>query len=209
MHIQLLGKLTSTRMRVTAAATLLAVLGIAAGSAATAHAALLSSGACDNSTLSQPFAAYGDTNEYKLVPGGDFESSAAGWVLSGGAKVVSGGMPGGRQALSLPAGAVATSPYTCVNASYPSIRLYARNTGLLSTVAVTLVYNNLLGLVALPALPGVAALNSSWAPSSPMLTLSPVGGLLSGGTAQVAIRLTSLTGSSQIDNVYVDPRMRY
>lgn len=32
---------------------------------------------------------------------------------------------------------------------------------------------------------------------------------LSGGTAQVALRFTELTGSSQIDDVYVDPRMHW
>src|ERR1700761_4869806 len=40
-----------------------------AGLPATSSAALISGGACDNSTLSQPFAHYGDSNEYKLVSG--------------------------------------------------------------------------------------------------------------------------------------------
>jgi hypothetical protein len=41
-----------------------------------------------------------------------------------------------------------------------------------------------------------------------MLTGSVVGGLLSGGTAQVALRFTALTGRSEIDDIYIDPRMR-
>jgi hypothetical protein len=41
-----------------------------------------------------------------------------------------------------------------------------------------------------------------------MLTGSVVGGLLSGGTAQVALRFTALLGTSNIDDVFIDPRMR-
>lgn len=210
MHFQSLEFITRPiRVRGAAVAAAIAGLALVAGLAAPAQAALLSTGTCDNSTLTQAFAGYGDANQYKLVPGGGFEGSTSSWTLSGGAAVVSGGMPGGKHALSVPAGATAQTPYTCVNSSYPSIRLFARNNGVLSTMAVTLVYRNLFGLVPLPALPGVSALSTSWAPSSPMLTLAPIGGLLSGGTAQVALRFTSLTGSTQIDNVYVDPRMRF
>jgi hypothetical protein len=42
-----------------------------------------------------------------------------------------------------------------------------------------------------------------------MLTASAVTGVLSGGTTQVALRFTALTGSSQIDDVSVEPRMRW
>jgi hypothetical protein len=40
-----------------------------------------------------------------------------------------------------------------------------------------------------------------------MLTLSAVPGLLDGGTSQVQLRFTALLGPSQVDNVYIDPRM--
>jgi hypothetical protein len=183
-------------------------------SAAPAQAALVSTGACDNATLSQPFASLGDTNDYKLVPGGSFESGTTGWTLSGGARVVAGSEPYGatgsvgKSSLYLPAGASVQSPYTCVNAAYPSLRLFARNNSLLSTLVVQLVYSNpLLGLVPIPV--GVVALSGQWKPSLPMLTASAVPGLLSGGTTQVALRFTALLGSSQIDDVFVDPRMRF
>ena len=48
-----------------------------AGNSASAQAAL--TGACNTSTLSQPFAAWGDHNTYELAPGGDFENAASGW----------------------------------------------------------------------------------------------------------------------------------
>jgi hypothetical protein len=94
----------------------------------------------------------------------------------------------------------------CVNASYPTFRLFARNGGLLSTVLVQVVYKTLLGPVGLPL--GTIALSGAWQPTLPMLTGSLVGALLSGGTAQAALRFTALTGSSRIDDVFVDPRMR-
>jgi hypothetical protein len=180
-----------------------------AGLPATSSAALISGGACDNSTLSQPFAQYGDTNEYKLVSGGNFEGSLSGWTLSGGARVVNGGNPHGSSGHSvyLPAGASVTTPFTCVNAAYPSFRLFARNDSLLSTIVPQVVYKlPLLGNVALPI--GAAALSPNWSPTLPLLTASLVTGVLNGGTAQVALKFTATLGPSEVDDIYVDPMMR-
>jgi len=195
---------------------LLGALVMAMVPAASARAAgLISTDPCDNATLTEPFAQFGDTNVYKLVPGGDFEGSLSGWALSGGATRVAGSDPFGvtgsvgKYSMSLPAGASVQSPYTCVDAAYPEFRFVGRNNGLLSTVAVSVVYKEpLLGPVAVPI--GVFALSGAWAPSAQMLTLSfvqgLVNGLLTGQTPQVALRFTALTGSSQIDDVFVDPR---
>ncbi len=176
-----------------------------------AQAALISTTSCDSSALTQPFARWGDANTYKLTPGGSFEA-AAGWSLSGGAKIVSGSEPYGvsgsvgKSSLYLPAGSSAQSPLTCVNAAYPTLRFFGRNSGLLSTVVVSVVYPEpLIGSLVLPV--GIVALSPGWAPSAPMLTVSAVPGLLSGGTANVAVRFTALLGASQIDDVFVDPRM--
>jgi hypothetical protein len=180
-----------------------------AGLPATSQAALISTGSCDSSTLSQPFAQWGDSNQYKLVPGGDFEGSLSGWTLSGGARVVSGNGPQGpgSHSLYLPAGASVTTPYTCVNAAYPSFRLFAQNQGLLSTIVPQVVYKlPLLGSTALPI--GAIALSPKWAPSLPLLTASVVTGLLNGGTAEVALRFTAVLGASSVDDIYVDPMMR-
>jgi hypothetical protein len=193
----------------------ISALGIAVVSGAPAKAALINTDACDNAALSQPFAHWNDSNEYKLIPGGSFENGASGWTLSHGARIVSGsetfGATGsvGASSVSLPAGASVTSPFTCVDAAYPTFRFFARNNGLLSTVAVSVVYKlPLLGLEA--AVPvGVSALSPDWGPSAPMLTASVLTGLLHGGTVPMAVRFTALTGSSQIDDVFVDPRMRY
>jgi hypothetical protein len=175
-----------------------------------ASAALISSSGCQASSLSQPFATWGDSSTYELVPGGSFEGSLAGWSLAGGAVRTAGSEPyaatgvGGQSSLLLPAGASAQSPPVCVDASYPTFRFFARNRSLLSTVAVQVVYATPLGSVALPL--GVSALSSTWKPTLPMLTGSVAGGLLSGGTAQLSLRFTALLGASQIDDVFVDPR---
>lgn len=180
--------------------------------ASPAQAALISTGACNEASLSQPFLRWGDASYYELVPGGSFESSPSGWTLSGGAGRVAGSEPYGATgsvgaySMALPAGASAQSPFTCVDAGYPSFRFFARNDSLASTVLVQVVYKTLLGTVALPL--GVVALSGDWQPTLPMLTGSVVTGLLSGGTAQAALRFTALTGSSEIDDVFVDPRMK-
>ncbi|HTT27057.1 MAG TPA: hypothetical protein VMG37_01495 [Solirubrobacteraceae bacterium] len=183
--------------------------------AASAHAAgLVNTDPCDNATLTQPFLQWGDSNSYKLVPGGNFEGSMTGWKLTGGAAVDPGSEPfnatgsTGRSSLYLPAGASAQSPYTCVDFAYPTFRFFAKNNTLLSTVLVSIVYKEpLLGAVTLPI--GPVALSPNWGPSLPMLTASEVqtvvNGLLRSGTPQVALKFTALTGSSEIDDVFIDP----
>jgi hypothetical protein len=177
-----------------------------------APAAQASAGGCPSAAASEPFAQWGDAGSYTLVSQGDFEGSLSQWTLGGGARVVAGSEPYGATgavggfSLALPAGGSAQSPYTCVTASDPTFRFFARNGNPLSTIAVEVVYKTPLGTLALPL--GAVALSGTWQPTQPMLTASVVAGLLSGGTAQLALRFTELTGASQIDDVFIDPRMR-
>ncbi|HSZ70499.1 MAG TPA: hypothetical protein VK756_09060 [Solirubrobacteraceae bacterium] len=178
-----------------------------------AQAALVSSGgACAEPAVSEPFARWGDNNSYVLAPEGGFEGSLAEWTLAGGAARVSGsesyGVSGtvGQYALGLPSGASAQSPYMCVDASDPTFRFFARASTALTTLAVAVVYKTALGPIALPL--GVSTPSGEWEPMQPMLTASSIAGLLSGGTAQLALRFTTVAGAATIDDVYVDPRMR-
>jgi hypothetical protein len=175
---------------------------------------LINTDPCDNATLTQPFLQWGDSNSYKLVPGGDFEGSMAGWTLTGGAAVRPGSEPfnatgsRGASSLYLPPGGSAQSPFTCVDFAYPTFRFFAKNNSLLSTVLVSIVYKEpLLGPVTLPI--GSAVLSPKWGPSLPMLTASAaqtvVNELLAQGTPEVALKFTSVLGSSEIDDVFVDP----
>jgi hypothetical protein len=193
------------------AAAALASLMLMTFGAASAPAALIATNICNENALSTPFSRWSDKSSYELMSGGTFETNPAGWTLAGGAARVSGNEPfdvsgTGSYSLSLPHGASAQTPYTCVNAAYPTFRFFARNSGALSTVLVQVVYKLPIGTVALPL--GVVALSSTWSPTAPMLTGSVVAGVLSGGTAQASLKFTALTGSSQIDDVYIDPRMR-
>jgi hypothetical protein len=184
---------------------------------ASANAALIETGACDDAALSQPFAPWNDDAYYKLAPGGDVEGSLEGWTLARGAKVVSGsesfavtGVQGSRS-LSLPAGASVTTAATCVNADNPSFRFFAKSSGgllgLLPLLKVDLVYRaGLLGLVAVPI--GTVIPSSSWKPSATMLSLAAVGAAVAGGEAPLSIRFTSVAGTWSIDDVFVDPYKR-
>lgn len=182
------------------------------GVTSTAGAALISTGACSEAPFSEPFAKWGDTSSYELVSQGNFEGSLSQWTLGGGAARASGSEPYGvtgtvgSYSLELPTGGWAQSPYTCLNASYPTFRFFVRGGGLLPTLSVSVIYKTSLGTVTLPL--GTALPGGTWQPTAPMLTGSVVAGLLSGGTPQAALRFTALTGSSQIDDVYIDPRMR-
>jgi len=189
----------------------LAGCALAVVAVAPAQAALVSTGACDEAPLSQPFLPWGDASSYELMQGGDFEGSLAGWTLAGKAERVAGSEPYaasgslGSHSLSLPAGSSAQSPYTCVNASYPTFRLFARSEGAAAAVSVQVVYVTALGETALPL--GVILAGESWQPTLPMLTGSVATGALSGGTAEAALRFTALSGTADVDDVFVDPRM--
>jgi len=158
---------------------------------------------CNLSALSQPFAPWLDLAQYELAPGGDFESST--WTLTGGAELAAGSEPYaatgtlGSSSLSLPAGSSGQSPLTCVDAAYPSIRFFIAGQG---SVAVNVVD----GSTVIPA--GIAVAGGEWSPTPVMLTLSAVLGALSGGTAQVSVSFTGLSGSPRIDDVFIDPWAR-
>ena len=112
------------------------------GSTAAAQADVVDTGACNSAALSQPFAPWGDNASYQLAPGGDFECGD--WSLNGNAQIVSGSEPFaatgtlGSSSLSVPAGSSATSPQTCLNASYPSMRMFVSGSGV---ALISVVYN--------------------------------------------------------------------
>ena len=199
-----------------------AALGACAAIAATAalaspaHAGVLTKSAedCAAPELSQPFARWLDYSQYKLVEGGDFETGTDGWNLSGGARVVDGnatqhvGGTGDSRSLLLPAGSAATTPPVCVGLNEPTMRYFARkNSGLLSTMAVSVQVQLQLGVwVTLPI--GVD-LGGAWHPSLPNLVIANLLPLLPPDQTAVRFKFAPLLGGSwQIDDVYVDPRNR-
>lgn len=168
------------------------------GSAAKAD--LVTLNPCNGATLSTPFAPWADPSSYELAPGGDFESSD--WSLTGRAAVVAGSDPFaatgtlGATSLSLPAGSSAQSPATCVDAAYPTVRFFASGFG---TMAVGVDYDG----TYLPA--GVAVVLGGWQPSPLMLTTAALPAAVAGGTSNVSLVLTALTGNLRVDDVFIDP----
>jgi hypothetical protein len=207
----------STRIRAALAA--LAAAAASAVLAAPASAGVLTTSAtnCPNLPLSQPFSRFLDLSSYELAPGGAFETTPAGWQLSGGAKVVSGNEPwqvnsaGDRSSLLLPAGASLTTPPICVGLGEPTFRFFAkRNSALLGLVAaldVTAIVRTNLGTVELPLLPSLNG--SGWSPTLPMPVVANLLPLLPNDQTPIQLRVTAVGGSYQVDDLYVDPwRMR-
>jgi hypothetical protein len=203
--------------RTMAAAFIAAIASAAVAAPANAGVLTASAQSCDGSTVTQPFARFGDNANYKGI--GDFESGTSGWTLSGGAKVVSGNesyMVAGSddaKSLSLPSGSSAVSPFTCVGLAEPTLRLFAKRDsallGLVSTLTVQMQVQTSLGLsVWLPVLPGDLG-GGSWHPTAAMPLIANLLTLSADDRTPVRFRLAPLLGSWQVDDVYVDPmRMR-
>ena len=170
------------------------------------------SGTCPTPVVSQPFLQWGDSNSYRLVPDGTFESVPSEWTLSGGAQRTAGSEPyaaagvQGSWSLALPAGASAQTPFMCAGATERTFRFFARGEGFAASLLPQVVYQTPFGNLAVPVsliLPG-----RSWAPTAILKTGAPLATAIANGTVQLALRFTSLSGSSKIDDVFLDPRLR-
>jgi hypothetical protein len=153
-----------------------------------------------------------------LLPGGDFESGAAGWKLAGGAKVVDGnesfsvGSRSDSHSLLLPQGSSATSPAMCMGLVLPIVRYFSSGGNALSSLRVEAVYTDAAGRQrSLDLLPGGLP-TRSWSPSLPALQLLGAVNVLTlnGLTSEIALRFTprgTLFGSGtwRLDDIYVDP----
>ena len=188
----------------------LAVVACAAGLATSARAATPALG-CPGA-VSKPFARWLDPSSYTLAPGGTFEGAKTTWALSGGAKLVAGNEPfkvhaaTDSVALTLAAGASATSPSFCVGLGYPTLRFFARGGSLLAPLRVDAIYPTVLGTVTQPI--GVVLAQPSWSPTLPQLVLVNVTGLLAlnGLTSNMQLRFTAMGNAAwTVDDVYVDP----
>jgi hypothetical protein len=169
--------------------------------------ALLGLGNPCGSTMSQPFAQFGDNQSYTPVPGGSFESNAAGWTLKGGASVVSGNEPfaaSGSHSLSLPAGSSATSPFMCVGALSPTLRMFGFASSSTAPLTVQVLTKNLFGVLTLLGVGVVYPGHTTWSPTSSGLFLQSLGALLT-NTTNIAFRFAPVNGSWTIDDTYVDP----
>jgi hypothetical protein len=186
-------------------------LALLAGLAIPANAGLLGTGSasyCDPYSF-LAFKPWGDTANYMLTPGGSFEANTPSWKLSGGAKIVPGNEPffirakGDSRSLYMPAGSSATTPTMCFAAGDWHMRFVGISRTKSSKLRVTVTVNSLLGLVSILD-GGTVSADGTWKPSPKVgLLLTNVGGLLT--TKAISLRFTATSGTTQIDDVYLDP----
>jgi hypothetical protein len=196
----------------------LSALSVGAFAAPAANANLLSilPGTCGNQQESQPFAQFGDSNEYTPVPGGNFEAGGVPWALTGAARVGGGnenynvGGAGNSRSLSLPAGSSATSPFSCTDIYHPTLRLFVRNTGAASSrLNVYAIYPTLLGVATTKL--GAISGTSAWQPTkADSLFLNNLLSTLSLTKTSIAFRFAPAdnSGNWSVDDVYLDPFCR-
>lgn len=166
---------------------------------------------CQTQPVSTPFAQFGDTSSYFLVPGGSFEGTAAqvGWSLSN-AELTAGNEPfhvdgaADDQSLTINGGGSAMSPAFCVDSTMPDLRFFAREVAPGSDLQVQAVFR--LGRHQI-VWPLAVVRNGSMDAWAPLRQIGLHVGLLPGWVhVPVQLRLAAPdTGSWQVDDVYVDP----
>jgi hypothetical protein len=189
-------------------ASVVVALAIAAGSAQSANAGLLT---CNNSP-ERPFAAWGDDANYALAPNGSFEQGSYGWSLSGGARVIASNnsLRPGSYALSLPAGASALSPAACVKLADPASRFFLRAPAGTGKLRVDIQYKTLLGLFTTTSNLGYATAGQKWQPGPKYShELANILGALALNknllSASIRFKFTAVSGSFEVDDLFVDP----
>jgi hypothetical protein len=158
----------------------------------------------------QPFIPWHDRLGYVLTPDGGFESDGAGWKKSGGASVVEGNEAflvagvGDHQALDLPARSSASSPPICVSKHDGVFRLFTKSSGKRARLRVDVFYAN-----GRRGKTSVLTAHDVWEPTRKLAVA--IGRTKKGreATATIAFRFTPLSGSWQVDDVYLDPRLRH
>ncbi len=210
----------------------------ATASAIVAAAPAAASAACVQAPTTKAYSKVGDTADYSVAPAGDFETGAAGWTLSGGAKVVSGNetlgffkgsiLPGSKS-LALPVGSTATSPEFCVDETNPYFRFMAKPDSSMSGYKAVVIYRNSAGAVTNAQFTSSADIkwgDGAWSASaiSPLATKIPL--TSTNPTASVQLHFISTgnqvavgisfwgkftggdVGQTNIDSVMVDPYRR-
>lgn len=178
---------------------------------------------CVHPLIEQPFTFLGDPLDYVLAPDGSFEGE--GWILEGGAATAAGNDPFPLRStgveddsvLSMPSGSSATSAPMCVDLNYPHFRMAIRQVGDgdgrwgWSRADGALRVETLYPTANRPRWRRVETIRprgNGWMISD-FLDLEPGRGGEGPGAREVSIRFSASGGEGfEIDDVYVDPRMR-
>jgi hypothetical protein len=161
----------------------------------------------DCGQTSTPFAQFGDSRYYTFGANGGLESGSTGWSLSGGS-IVSGNESYyvhsryDRSSLSLASGGTALTPKLCMGTTSTVTRFFVRSSNG-GKVRVQVVLRNLLGQVLGILQVSDLSPGASWSPGPPILNLDSLLGLI--GVSAIQLKFTTLSGSVQVDDIYVDP----
>jgi hypothetical protein len=177
---------------------------------------------CAAEPTTKAFAALGDTADYALAPGGDFEGRAEAWDLSD-ASVVPGNETVGilRGTRSLMIGvrgdrsAAAYTPNICVDPSKPTFRFLFRSLRSGTSVVTTLRFQSKDDprLTVEVDSASNAVTDQGWAAAEPNALATKITGQLINdvGNVQIGFRPVESSGEAgraQIDNVMIDPYRR-
>lgn len=167
---------------------------------------------CPSPSASTPFAQWGDTNSYFIVPGASFEGTPddVGWNLwnaglTPGNEPFDVGSPTDDQSLTIDAGGVATSPTFCLDDTMSDIRFIAQEDEAGSDLQVNLLVWRWHRMYTIPIADLSDGSMPSWAPTAPLSL--PTGNIPNGYSVTAALQVVvpSSQGSWQIDDMYVDP----
>jgi hypothetical protein len=169
-------------------------------------AAPAAASACEFPQTTQAFSQFGDTSDYYLAPGGDFETGA--WDL-GGARLVFGndpfGLAPGSRMLRLGEEDWARSPAFCVSKDTPHLRFVAKADGRDDLEVTVRVWRN--GRVVDYERSTVSSYDHrSWAPSRNVSLRTDA--FVPGDTALVTVELRTDDSGWYVDNVFIDPFRR-
>lgn len=169
---------------------------------------------CAARPTTTPFARWGDTSSYFLMPGGGFEAGAPGWTLTGGPRVVAGNETSfvnamtDTHSLAMPTGSTVVSPTVCVAMGENTIRMFVKNSGVASSNLhiQAFVENPLTGLVLSTGfdIKGTAG-DTSWSPTGRLLIPNLLGGVLGTQNLTLVFTTTGKPATWNVDDVFVDP----
>jgi hypothetical protein len=162
--------------------------------------------ACDYGSTSRVFGEFGDSADYYLAPGGDFESLS--WTSWNGPRLVWGVNPfalaGGNRSLELEPDEGVRSPLLCVSRDTPHLRFVAKGAGDKLYVEVR-VWKN--GRVADYSREGISSADHRvWRPSRNIDLKSSE--IPHGQTGLVTVNFETDAGDWLIDDVFIDPYRR-
>ena len=170
--------------------------------------------ACGSTPTTKAFQAFGDSNDYSLVPNGGFESGTTGWSLSNAAVALgnesySVRAAGDSKSLAIGATGSAVSPTVCIDINHPTYRFFARRTsGSWGVLNLRVRWQDAPDHTTETT---IAALDSSFGTgwrASPALNIASLLGLWNADqdkSVQFVFDPENYGGSWAIDDVYVDP----